>query len=377
LIMVPGGQRGTENVCFHRMLEMIQSNDPDEVSFFAHAKGTSLEAVQQHDVGELSYWVESMYRNNLSDPEKVDEALRAHPCAGTLKYTIQNDDSWCYAGNFFWFNHGSLFTPGWKEEVGTSVGRYLRSRFPAEQAFNLGDDYAEKKKSLALVRNWDPSKVSVVTTCKNRWDFLKRSLPTWLNRGFKEIVIVDWSSDVDVASQVAQLPPGSNPVTVVRVEGEEIFNGGMARNTGARLVTNENLLFIDSDMVIKDWAMADAISLVPGRFYHGPHNIPPFGTSLVRVGDFRAVNGYSELYTAYGWEDNDLYNRLEASGLQRCLYDDRMVEHQEHDDELRSQHRDQKGRKLHETVWDNRKLETWTTNHRQTEKPYSKRVFHL
>jgi hypothetical protein len=108
--------------------------------------------------------------------------------------------------------------------------------------------------------------------------------------------------------------------------------------------------------------------MIPGRFYHGPHNIPPFGTSLLRADDFRKVNGYSELYRAYGWEDNDLYNRLEASGSQRRLYDDRIVEHLEHSDELRTQYRDQQGKKLHETIWENRTIEPWTTNHLQADK---------
>jgi glycosyltransferase involved in cell wall biosynthesis len=276
---------------------------------------------------------------------------------------------------FFWFNHQQLFGQSWGDKAGSPVEEYLRDKFLCEQAHNFGDDYSGKKRSRAVVKNWDPSKVSIVTTCKNRWDFLKESLSTWLNRGFAEVVIVDWSSETSVSSQIEKMPHGQNLVSVIRVDGEDIFNAGMARNTGARQLLNEYLLFIDSDMVIKNWDLTSGISLVPGRFYHGPHNIPPFGTSLVRAADFRAVNGYSELYTAYGWEDNDLYNRLETNGLQRCLYDDRIVEHKDHDDELRSQHRDQKGRKLHETVWDNRKIEAWTPTHKQAEKTFSKRVF--
>jgi len=183
-----------------------------------------------------------------------------------------------------------------------------------------------------IIKNWEPSRVTLVTTCKNRWAFLNRSLPTWLNKGFKEIIVVDWSSDEEIAEQIAHMPAGSTPVSVVRVEGEEIFNGGMARNTGAKHVKTDYVLFIDSDMTMKDWSLASSLSLVPGKFFHGPHNIPPFGTSLVRMEDFKKVNGYSELYPAYGWEDNDLYNRLEASGLRRCFFDERMVEHIEHDD---------------------------------------------
>jgi len=379
LIMVPGDLKNRESVCLSRMLEMVKSTEPEESSFFAHAKDTSLDVLSQHDVAELSDWVEGMYHNNLSDPAMVDAVMSRHPCAGTFKCENPQSDGtdWNYAGNFFWVNHQRLFSKDWKGAASKPVNECLSSLFKSEEAYNFGQDYVGKRESHSVVRNWDPSRVSIVTTCKNRWRFLKQTLPTWLNRGFKEIVIVDWSSDTPVAGKIRKMPLGPNPVTVLRVDGEDIFNGGTARNTGARIVTSDYILFIDSDMLLKDWSVTGVISMVPGRFYHGPHNIPPFGTSLVRTDEFRAVNGYSELYPAYGWEDNDLYNRLEASGIRRCFFDDRMVEHIEHSDELRVKHRDQRGRKLHETVWDNRKIELWTTTHVQSQKSFSKNEFQL
>lgn len=375
LIMVPSSFR--ESACLSRMLEMVQSNDPEEVSFFAHAKDTSLEVLNRHDVVELSDWIEGMYRNNLSDPEKVDSVLSRYPCAGTFKHTSDRpiDGCWNYDGNFFWVNHQRLFRTDWKVIVNSCVDEYLDGKFSCDEAYNFVEDYTDKKKSHATVKNWDPARVTIVTTCKNRWEFLSQSLQTWLNKGFKEIIIVDWSSNTDVATFVKQMPSGSNRVTVIRVEGEDIFNGGMARNTGAQHVTSDYILFIDSDMIIKNWDVVDAISMTPGRFYHGPHNIPPFGTSLVRTDDFRKVNGYTELCASYGWEDNDLYNRLDACGLRRCLYDDRMVEHIDHDDQLRIVHRDQQGKKLHETVWENKARELWTSSHKQARKQFSKHEF--
>ena len=372
---------------FFKMLEMVESSDPEEVSFFAYAKDTSVEALEGCDVGELSAWVEPMYRNNLSDPDQVDDAMGQFPCAGTFKHVTQEgrQSPWSYAGPFFWFNHEKFFTPGWRNEVGAArtLGDCLGIRYPYDLARNFGgnayleihSDQNRRKNFCRAPRNFDPSRVTIVTTAKNRWEFLNKSMTTWMGKGFHEIIVVDWSSDTEVSSHIERMPLGSNRVTVVRVDGEEVFNGGMARNTGARHISSDYALFIDSDMTLEDWSVADGISMTPGRFYHGPHNIPPFGTSLVRTDDFRNINGYSELYPAYGWEDNDLYNRLEESGLQRCLYDDRMAAHIDHDDELRARHRDQNGKMLHETVWSNRDIEKWTPEHRQSEKLFSLQEF--
>jgi hypothetical protein len=356
-----------ENIddAFVKMLDMVQSTDPDEATFFAHTNGTEDEDTP---LEELSVWTEALYKNNLSDPAMIDIILRNHPCAGAFRHS---GDPWGFGSNFFWFNHLAFFTPGWKKEIGT-VADCIGKKF------SYGDAYSFDLIRLCQAPNsFDPSKVSIVTTCKNRWEFLKQSLPTWLGRGFYQIVIVDWSSDDPIASKIAEMPDGDTPVTVIRIEGEEIFNGGMARNQGSLEVPSEYIMFIDSDMKIKDWSKSEAIKMVPGRFYHGPHNVPPFGTCVVRKWDFEAINGFSELYPAYGWEDNDLYNRLDELGLRRSFYDERMVEHIDHSDELRAEHRDQRGMELHETVWANKELEKWTPDHVRAYKDFTLHRFSL
>lgn len=383
LHVVPHGPRSMER-CLARMLDMVESDDPEEISFFAHAKDTSTRALERADVGELSAWVEPIYRMNLGSPALIDGALSGHPCAGTFMERDAYTKTWLYYGSFFWVNHREIFKRNWKTAL-DNTATFLSRLFPCQRAFNFGgDEYIDVRQTpdksrrfTEIVRNWDPSRVTIVTTSMNRWEFLQRSLRTWLGRGFARIVVVDWSSDDPVAGFLSSRDDGRDRVTVMRVDGERIFNGGMARNTGARLVESEYILFIDSDMTLEDWSVTSGISMVPGRFYHGPHNIPPFGTSLVRAGDFRAVNGYSELYPAYGWEDNDFYNRLEESGLRRCIYDDRLASHIDHDDDLRAKHRDQRGRMLHETVWANREIEKWTTSHARAVLEYTVQDFRM
>ena len=105
LIMVPKGQ----DACFHKMLEAVQSSDPDEITFYAHAKDTSLEVLRHKSIDELSLWLRETYRDNLDNPDHVDEILRQYPCAGTFKRRdFHSPEVWSYKDNFFWFNHQQL-----------------------------------------------------------------------------------------------------------------------------------------------------------------------------------------------------------------------------------------------------------------------------
>jgi hypothetical protein len=381
LVPVPGGGPNPSPEVVGRMLKSVESKNPDEVTFFAFAKGTYEGLNREHSVSSLSTWVEPMYHANLGDGKNLSDMLASHPCVGSYRYPCNDyHKEWRYYGSFFWYRHVDMYVEGWEDSLGRhhGVDGYISDKFQYDVAGSLvGKDYLES----ALMQPCEPfdvSKVSVITTSMNRWEFLSQSLPTWLGKGFKEIIVVDWSSETDVSFPMMLMPVGDTPVRVVRVEGEEIFNAGMARNTGAKRATGDYLLFLDSDMKITDWSHASSMPMEPNRFYHGPHNIPPFGTSLVRTEDFIAVNGYSELYEGYGWEDNDLYNRLEANGVKRCFFDERMVKHIDHDDELRTRHRRQGGKKLHETIWSNRdNVERWTISHTQARKECEEREFFL
>lgn len=370
--------------CYVSMLEAVESQDPEEISFLAATLYTKSGISQPSSVERLSALLEPMYVNNLGDAAEIDGAMSRHPCGGTFLERDEYRKHWIYYGGFLWINHAEFFRPGWRDSL-ESIHECPRRLFECDKAYNFGGDefldvFQDREKRENLYRSdgeWDMSKVTLVTTCMNRWEFLRQSLPTWLGKGFSRIIVVDWSSDDDVGDRIAGMPAGDNLVTVLRVDGETIFNGGMARNTGARAVDTDYTMFIDSDMTIDDWSATRGMALSPGKFYHGPHNIPPFGTSIVHMGDFWRVNGYSELYPAYGWEDNDLYNRLEDSGARRRIYDERIASHIEHSDDLRARHRDQKGRMLHETVWSNRDIERWTPEHVRAEKEFTWREFRV
>lgn len=193
---------------------------------------------------------------------------------------------------------------------------------------------------------FDPSQISLVTTCMNRIEFLQRSLLTWTPLKFQQIIIVDWNSEIPVQKELELLlsnSPLSNILIVRSVDHKylDYFNDGWARNTGARLSKADYILFLDSDIkIINPLLLEKEVILDPNICYRG--NIPGgYGSCLVSKDRFFAVNGYSERMWSWGGEDLDLYIRLKNQ--QGCeietFFPDSALEHIHHDDNLRTVNR--------------------------------------
>jgi glycosyltransferase involved in cell wall biosynthesis len=63
------------------------------------------------------------------------------------------------------------------------------------------------------------------------------------------------------------------------------------------------------------------------------------GTVLLSRNDFLKVNGYSEYISTYGWDDSDLYIRLENLGLKRVFFNFDTLHHIEHPARMQHQER--------------------------------------
>lgn len=103
--------RAGEVVPFMEMLYSIQSNDPDEISFYAHAKGVKPIYSGSADVLEnIRVWRNAMYYFCLRDINEVETVMKTHTYAGALKRLGGwNGIDWHYSGTFFWFRHDHMF----------------------------------------------------------------------------------------------------------------------------------------------------------------------------------------------------------------------------------------------------------------------------
>jgi glycosyltransferase involved in cell wall biosynthesis len=203
--------------------------------------------------------------------------------------------------------------------------------------------------------------LSIITTCMDRLEFIVQTIPTWLNRGADEVIVVDWSSKEPLTpASVLQDRVIFERTMIVRVEGQQYFNAGLARNTGAHKASGEFLLFIDSDMLLNAGLAAMCKPEFSCTHRHGIERKPPYGTCLVSSSLFWRIGGYSEDMPSYGYEDNDLYHRLDCAGGRSVYFPPGMLQHIDHPDQLRTEKRKQEGKGIYQTVEENkRKLGVW------------------
>lgn len=105
-----------------RMLEYVYSCDPNEITFYCHAKGVQGPA---HVTDPLLHeqprikWATAMYGACLDDLPFVEKQLETHTFAGAFKRRMIHGappfrSSWHFAGTFYWFRNACLFAlPNW------------------------------------------------------------------------------------------------------------------------------------------------------------------------------------------------------------------------------------------------------------------------
>lgn len=185
--------------------------------------------------------------------------------------------------------------------------------------------------------------VSLVTCCRNRSENLKKALPSWLKLDdVCEIIIVDWSSDTPLRRELKPFIDADRRVRIVRVEEEQAWILTYAYNAGFRCASHDCILKADADIVIAP-DFFDKNQMSEGRFLAGNwRNVPDHqahtnGFFLACKSDLADIGGFNEFITSYGWDDDDLYGRLAASGLKRSEIDPATIFHISHDDEARSE----------------------------------------
>jgi len=203
--------------------------------------------------------------------------------------------------------------------------------------------------------------ISCILALKNRTDRLEQMLPTWTKIPLiKDFVIVDWDSKQPIINNKVLIKQMQEyNIKVIRVENQKYYYRCLALNLASQYTdpSNKVLLKLDVDYINlnESWLKYQNINngelvnyFITGcaSFYLGS-----MGFLLVNKKDFG--KGYNEnLMPIWGYEDEDLYNRLlakkievknwwqEFKSLQRIIFFDikRYMYHINHDDYLRYIH---------------------------------------
>lgn len=193
--------------------------------------------------------------------------------------------------------------------------------------------------------------VSITTGVMNRTDFLVRALPTWLvHKEVDEFLIIDWGSHTPVWSdaRILEMMKADSRIKIARVielDRAPVFYwfNAQCHNLEFRVCTGDIILRLDGDVLLG----ADFFARHPineGMFYCGdwrqvppdqPHKSGLSGTLFVYTKYLYSINGYNERLIHYGREDDDVYNRLLAKGLEGNVIHWDCLDHIPHDDSKR------------------------------------------
>lgn len=206
------------------------------------------------------------------------------------------------------------------------VSNYLRIRFHTSQF-----EY----------KNQDG--ISIIIAIKNRVEHFEQSLQTWLSHSqVNEIVVVDWSSDEPISPIIKKYQDGR--IRLVEVKGQSKWNLAMAYNLAARFTSFDKILKIDADIELLQ-GFFEEHKLTKNHFFTGSweksrneNETHLNGSVFLFRNDFFKVNGYSEYISTYGWDDSDLYIRLEKMGMKRLIFNFDSLHHIEHP--VRMQHQE-------------------------------------
>ncbi len=200
-----------------------------------------------------------------------------------------------------------------------------------------------KEQSLNPAKNVIEEGISIFTACMNRADNLFKVLPSWLAaKGVDEIIILDWSSDKSIRSILNDF--NDDRLILVEASHYKKWILSKAYNLAASMTSKNKIFKCDTDVYIKE-DFFEKHKLRENTFFAGnwrnavdDNEAHLNGMNYTFRKDFFGVNGYNELIKTYGWDDDDLYKRLEEYGLKRLDIDHEQLYHIPHQNRLDNQY---------------------------------------
>jgi hypothetical protein len=158
---------------------------------------------------------------------------------------------------------------------------------------------------------------SAVTVCKNRLNDLVVTLPRLDSAGFDEVILVDYGCPQNSGDWARDHHP---KVKILRYAADAGFNASRARNIGGKAASSDWIFFVDADIVINPGFIPYLKKHVKESNYYRTKKYPGnkrigYGSFVVARDDFLRINGFDEVFSGWGCEDDDIFYRLDMSGL--------------------------------------------------------------
>lgn len=173
--------------------------------------------------------------------------------------------------------------------------------------------------------------LSLTVGVKNRYEQLLVSLMSWtLQKSIKEILIIDWDSNDMNYDSLYKL---DDRIRIIKIENQPHYNHSQVLNTCIKYAKNDHILKMDVDYMlnpyikINQWLDIDWDT----QFMAGSWNQNSLdnkmgfvehlnGFMCIHKKHLNKIGGYNENFVGYGWEDCELYIRLQKElGLTKII----------------------------------------------------------
>lgn len=190
--------------------------------------------------------------------------------------------------------------------------------------------------------------ISLIFPVKDRLQHLQECIPTWLNQTYQdlEIIIVDYNCPQKSGEWVRNHHPVCKVVRAL--VQKQRWNLCASRNLGIRFSSGDIIGIFDADTIMAPTFIEDCMKkLTEDSFLCGYPIGKAHGCCVVHRKHLYTVDGYNEFLEGWGFDDQELYNKLTNGkyhdknpilkylDLQMKGFDENLIDLIRHEDQLR------------------------------------------
>ena len=155
--------------------------------------------------------------------------------------------------------------------------------------------------------------VGIASVSMNREDNLIQCLPTWLDSGAETIHILDWNSRIDLEKLITRKFGTLDNVKFLRVDNNKPWILTHAFNIVLSSLKTDFIAKFDSDHKCKN-KIFEELKLEKGSFYRFNFldNMTGTNGAFISCRDvLEKANFFDERIVTYGWDESDLFERIQ------------------------------------------------------------------
>lgn len=185
--------------------------------------------------------------------------------------------------------------------------------------------------------------LDIIMPCKGRLNHAYHAIDGLLKQTYKDwrLIFVDFNCPEQSGAKIIDKfheKDLNRVISLTAAVPADHFNLAESRNFGAKHGSGDYIFFMDADTILESAVfLEEAMNRIQahGNAYQcGWVNGKATGNLLVKRADFIAVDGYNELCHGWGFEDIDIYFRLDSKGVKRTGFPDG-IDNLQHGDEFR------------------------------------------